>query len=184
MGWQRRRRGLQPQVNDEVLVGFEQGLLDSPYVIGGLYNGVDKPSKHDVPLIDKTSGKVQRRSLVSRSGHRLELLDTRTGVSGLRLASGNGRLEVQLDERLDQIDVTVYDPTGRTPLTSMSLTPREITLDAGLGTLNLNGQTVNINATTLMNIDAKTSMNISAKTGVTVTGGTAATVKAAVINLN
>ncbi|MFG2643356.1 VgrG-related protein [Streptomyces sp. NPDC048370] len=173
-----------PEVNDEVLVGFEQGLLDSPYVIGGLYNGVDKPSKHDVPLIDKTSGKVQRRSLVSRSGHRLELLDTRTGVSGLRLASGNGRLEVQLDERLDQIDVTVYDPTGRSPLTSMSLTPREITLDAGLGTLNLNGQTVNINATTLMNIDAKTSMNISAKTGVTVTGGTAATVKAAVINLN
>nr|MDT0523199.1 VgrG-related protein [Streptomyces sp. DSM 41633] len=27
-----------PEVNDEVLVGFEQGLLDSPYVLGGLYN--------------------------------------------------------------------------------------------------------------------------------------------------
>lgn len=64
-----------PEVNDEVLVGFEQGLLDSPYVIGGLYNGVDQPSPHDVPLIDKTSGKVNRRSVVSRSGHRVELLD-------------------------------------------------------------------------------------------------------------
>ncbi|MDT9689858.1 VgrG-related protein [Streptomyces sp. P9(2023)] len=173
-----------PEVNDEVLVGFEQGLLDSPYVIGGLYNGVDKPSKHDVPLVDKTSGKIQRRSLVSRSGHRLELLDTRTGVSGIRLASGNKRLEVKLDERLNQIDVTVYRPGGRSPLTSMTLTPTEITLDAGMGTLNLNGRTVNINSKTAMNIDARTTMNISAKTGVTVTGGTAATVKAAVINLN
>ncbi|MBK3590281.1 type IV secretion protein Rhs, partial [Streptomyces sp. MBT57] len=62
-----------PEVNDEVLVGFEQGLLDSPYVLGGLYNGIDRPSEHDVPLVDKTSGKVNRRSLVSRSGNRLEL---------------------------------------------------------------------------------------------------------------
>src|SRR5262249_52070452 len=29
-----------PEVNDEVLVGFEQGSLDRPYVLGGLYNGV------------------------------------------------------------------------------------------------------------------------------------------------
>lgn len=73
-----------PEVNDEVLVGFEQGLLDSPYVLGGLYNGVDKPSPHDVPLVDPTSGKVNRRSLVSRSGNRLELLDAPRGppVSG------------------------------------------------------------------------------------------------------
>ncbi len=64
-----------PEVNDEVLVGFEQGLLDSPYVIGGLYNGVDKPSPYDVPLIDKVSGKVNRRSVGSRSRHRVESLD-------------------------------------------------------------------------------------------------------------
>jgi phage protein D len=52
-----------PDVNDEVLVGFEQGSLDAPYVLGGLYNGVDRPSPHDVPLVDRTSGKVNRRSL-------------------------------------------------------------------------------------------------------------------------
>ncbi|MGW2019915.1 VgrG-related protein [Streptomyces sp. NPDC001927] len=182
-----------PEVNDEVLVGFEQGLLDSPYVIGGLYNGVDIPSKHDVPLIEKATGKVQRRSLVSRSGHRLELLDTRTGVSGLRFATGRGRLEVQLDERRSEIGVTVYDPTGRRPLTSMTLTPRGITVDAGpTGTLDLTGGTVNINAKTVMNIsantavniDSKAAMKIDAKTGLLVSGGTTATFKAGMININ
>ena len=64
-----------PEVNDEVLVGFEQGDLDRPYVLGGLYNGVDQPSPHDLPWSTRTSGQVNRRSLVSRTGHRLELLD-------------------------------------------------------------------------------------------------------------
>ncbi|MGW6567048.1 VgrG-related protein [Streptomyces sp. NPDC054975] len=157
-----------PEVNDEVLVGFEQGLLDSPYVLGGLYNGVDKPSPHDVPLVDRTSGKVQRRSLVSRSGHRLELLDTPRGTSGVRLASGNKRLEVKLDERRDQIELTVFGPGGRRALSSVTLTPRGITLDAGTGSIDLNGRTVNING----------------KTGVTVDGGLLATIKARMIRLN
>ncbi|MFE5616602.1 VgrG-related protein [Streptomyces sp. NPDC056470] len=157
-----------PEVNDEVLVGFEQGLLDSPYVLGGLYNGVDKPSPHDVPLVDKTSGKVQRRSLVSRSGHRLELLDTPRGTSGVRLASGNKRLEVKLDERLNRLELTVFGPGGRRALSSVTLTPKGITLDAGTGTLDLNGRTVNING----------------KTGVTVDGGLLATIKARMIRLN
>lgn len=105
-----------PEVNDEVLVGFEQGLLDSPYVIGGLYNGVDKPSPHDakVPLIDETTGKVNRRSIVSRSGHRMELLDTRApGRSGVRLTTANERLEVFLDDRRDRIELIVYAQKDR-----------------------------------------------------------------------
>lgn len=33
-----------PEVGHEVLVGFEQGHLDRPYVLAGLYNGQDKPA--------------------------------------------------------------------------------------------------------------------------------------------
>ncbi|MGV9521790.1 VgrG-related protein [Streptomyces griseus] len=32
-----------PEVGDEVLVGFEHGHLDRPYVLAGLYNGQDRP---------------------------------------------------------------------------------------------------------------------------------------------
>jgi uncharacterized protein involved in type VI secretion and phage assembly len=157
-----------PEVNDEVLVGFEQGLLDCPYVLGGLYNGVDQPSRHDVPLIDRTSGKVNRRSLVSRSGNRLELLDTPRGASGVRLASGDRRLEVLLNERTNSIELTVYAPGGRRAASSVTLTPTGITLDAGTGEVAVNGRSVTING----------------KTNVTVDGGLLAVLKAKLVRIN
>ncbi|MEV8052792.1 VgrG-related protein [Streptomyces bacillaris] len=157
-----------PEVNDEVLVGFEQGLLDSPYVLGGLYNGIDRPSEHDVPLVDKTSGKVNRRSLVSRSGNRLELLDTPRGPSGVRLASGNKRLEVLLDERKNEIALTVFAPGSKRPQSSVTLSSSGITLDAGTGNVEVKGRSVSING----------------KTGVTVDGGLLAVLKAKLIRIN
>ncbi|MFF3641075.1 VgrG-related protein [Streptomyces sp. NPDC002564] len=142
-----------PEVNDEVLVGFEQGMLDSPYVIGGLYNGVDLPSRHDVPLVDKTTGKVNRRSLVSRSGNRVELLDTPRGPSGVRLTTGDKQLVVHLDERRNRLELKVLGPGGRRRLSSVTLTPTGITLDAGTGEVKLRGRSVVIDgrAQTIVN---------------------------------
>ncbi|MER7047639.1 VgrG-related protein [Streptomyces jumonjinensis] len=157
-----------PEVNDEVLVGFEQGKLDSPYVLGGLYNGVDKPSPHGVPLVDPVSGKVNRRSLVSRSGHRLELLDAPRGPSGVRLASGDRRLDVTLDERRGEIALTVFAPGGTRALSSLTLSASGITLDAGTGDVTVNGRSVTVNG----------------KTGVTVDGGLLAVLKAKLIRIN
>ncbi|MFJ5720583.1 VgrG-related protein [Streptomyces sp. NPDC093149] len=157
-----------PEVNDEVLVGFEQGLLDSPYVLGGLYNGVDKPSPHDVPLVDPTSGKVNRRSLVSRSGNRLELLDAPRGPSGVRLASGDKRLDVTLDERRSEIALKVFAPGGTRVLSSVILSASGITLDAGTGEVNVKGRSVTVNG----------------RTGVTVDGGLLAVLKAKLIRIN
>ncbi|MCX0245352.1 VgrG-related protein [Streptomyces drozdowiczii] len=157
-----------PEVNDEVLVGFEQGLIDAPYVLGGLYNGVDKPSPHDVPLVDPTSGKVNRRSLVSRSGNRVELLDTPRGPSGVRLATGDEQLEVVLDERRGEIALKVYARGTRRVLSSLSLGRTGITLDAGTGNVQVKGASVTING----------------KTGVTVDGGLLAVLKAALVRIN
>lgn len=141
-----------PDVDDEVLVGFEQGYLDRPYVIGGLYNGKDVPSPHRLPLVDR-SGKVNRRSLVSRKGHRIELIDGIAGPPGVRIASGDDRLEIRIDDQRDQIDLTVFGPGGRTALSSVSLTPTGITIDAGRGRLTLSGASVSINGTTAVDID-------------------------------
>lgn len=172
-----------PEVNDEVLVGFEQGLLDSPYVIGGLYNGVDQPSPHDVPLIDKTSGKVNRRSVVSRSGHRVELLDAAApGPSGLRLTTGDERLEVRLDDRRDRIELTVFAGRGR-PLTSVLLDRNGITLDARQGTVKVSGRQVDIDGTAGVSIAGR-SVKVVGAADVTVNGGLLATLKARLIRIN
>jgi uncharacterized protein involved in type VI secretion and phage assembly len=61
-------RGMQfmPEVGDEVLVAFEQGELRLPYVLGGLWNGEDKPPRDDPKL----------RTIQTVSGHVLEFDDT------------------------------------------------------------------------------------------------------------
>jgi len=133
-----------PEVNDEVLVGFEQGSLDRPYVLGRLHNGVDKPAEHAVPLVDGRSGKLNRRSLVSRDGNRLELLDG-TQVSGVRLATGDKRLEVVLDERGKSIELNVRGPGGRQVTSSITLDGTGITLDAKGGEVRLKGRMIRLN---------------------------------------
>ncbi|MBQ6640707.1 MAG: VgrG-related protein [Saccharopolyspora sp.] len=165
-----------PDVNDEVLVGFEQGCLDKPYVLGGLYNGKDSPSEHDLPLVDRRTGKVNRRSLVSRKGHRLELIDGMQGPPGVRIASGNKRLEVRMDERGRSVEIAVKRPGGRGAMSTVSVTDRGITLDAGMGDINLSGRSVSI--------DAKTTVSVNGKTGANISGGTNASLRAAMVRIN
>jgi phage protein D len=136
-----------PQVNDEVLVGFEQGSLDAPYVLGGLYNGVDHPTHHADDLVNGTSGAVQRWSLVSRSGQRLELLDVNNGHTGVHLATGNGQFDIRLDEH----DRNVTIKAGNNTIT---LTETGITVDATTGNLTLRGATVSINGTAEVSVQA------------------------------
>jgi phage protein D/phage baseplate assembly protein gpV len=59
-----------PEVEDEVLVAFEQGDRNKPYVLGGLWNGKDKP-----PATAEKGGKVQVRAFKSRAGHVITLND-------------------------------------------------------------------------------------------------------------
>ncbi|WP_333771141.1 VgrG-related protein [Streptomyces sp. IBSBF 2435] len=173
-----------PEVNDEVLVGFEQGLLDCPYVLGGLYNGVDKPSPHDVPLVDRTSGKVNRRSVVSRSGHRVELLDAPApGPSGVRLRTADERLEVLLHDRDNTIELTVYAAGGRRALSSVLLDKDGITLDARTGTVRLRGRTVEIDGTAAVTVGGR-SVSVTGQTDVTVNGGLLGVLKADLIRIN
>ncbi|HLJ46308.1 MAG TPA: phage baseplate assembly protein V [Bryobacteraceae bacterium] len=54
-----------PEVGDEVLVAFEHGDVNHPYIIGFIWNGKDKPPATD----------PQRRLIHSVNGHEIELYD-------------------------------------------------------------------------------------------------------------
>ena len=86
-----------PEVGDEVLVLFEQGDIRRPYVLGGLYNGVDTAPTGRPDLIDGSSGAINRRSLVSRRGHRIDLIDEDGRTEGITLSTTGDKLQLKMD---------------------------------------------------------------------------------------
>jgi uncharacterized protein involved in type VI secretion and phage assembly len=75
----------QPETDDEVLVAFEEGDPQHPYIVGFLWNGADLP-----PTTDR-----HRRLIRSVNGHEIELYDP--GVSGgdkgyIRLKDAHGNM--------------------------------------------------------------------------------------------
>ena len=58
-----------PEIDDEVLIAFENGDVNTPYMLGALWNGKDTPTdKND-------DDKNDRRSFTSRSGHKITFDD-------------------------------------------------------------------------------------------------------------
>ncbi|MFF2625359.1 VgrG-related protein [Kitasatospora griseola] len=135
-----------PETGDEVLVGFEHGRLDRPFVIGGLYNGKDGPTDHRIPLIDRDSGRVNRRSLCSREGDRLELLNVPDGARGVRMVSGDDKLTAYLDRGTTTIKLSAGEGSDAVTLTLDG--SGSLSIDAGdRGELTLRAGTVSIEAT-------------------------------------
>jgi len=71
-----------PEVNDEVLVGFDRGDFRFPYILGSLFNGVDKSAQNN------SDGNNDVREVRSRKGHKLTFNDGNKGLVQLELSDG------------------------------------------------------------------------------------------------
>lgn len=81
-----------PEVNDEVLIGFELGDFEHPYVLGTLWNGKDKPPAPDKIGGLVSNGKVFQRVIRTRAGYELRFDENDNGSQGyIRLKTKSGR---------------------------------------------------------------------------------------------
>jgi phage protein D len=152
-----------PEVKDEVLVAFEQGDFARPYVVGGLYNGQDKPVTGDTPLVDDGAGTVNVRRMASRKKHAIELVD-KFGGEGIFVRTGDGKAKVELDVANTSIlvssdgsvtisgakDVKVTSTGGSTEISGA----KGLTLSSASGDVEIGGRAVKVNAKGQMDLKA------------------------------
>jgi uncharacterized protein involved in type VI secretion and phage assembly len=156
-----------PEVGDEVLVGFVHGDVRDPYVLGGLFNGVDHAPLNE-KLVDSDAGKVLRRVLGSRAGHQIVLSDD-DNASQISVATGDGSATITLDASNTKITI---DGSG------------SVTIHAG-GPLKLDSDgDIEITATGDLKLNASGELKLSADMGASIDGGPQVAVTGDIVKLN
>jgi uncharacterized protein involved in type VI secretion and phage assembly len=127
-----------PDVDDEVLVGFEHGDPRRPYALGGLWNGRDRP-----PERMDGSGNNYKKVLRSRNGVKITL-DDQNGQEQLKLETPGGQ-SVTLKDGPGSIEVV--DSNGNsiklesagvtvTAAAKVTINAAQVAVSAGLVTVD------------------------------------------------
>ena len=170
-----------PEVNDEVILGFEQGDIHRPYVLGVLWNGQDKPPIKASDAVGG-DGKVNKRILKSRSGHTVTLDDSEKKEQVV-VKSHTGHT-VTLDDTNGNELISIVDKTGNNKIVIQSKTnAMDIKVDGDLtieaqGKITLRGvkgvdmssdQKFTVKGTQGVDMSSSQAFKISGQSGVDVT---------------
>lgn len=161
-----------PEVNDEVLVAFAHGDIESPYILGSLWNGKDKPPEKN------SDGKNNLRVIKSRSGHQIILDDTkdeeqivirdRTDKNEIVIDSQKNTLSIKVEK-----DITI-EAKGKITIKSsdgdISIEGKNLTFKAEQ-TCEIKANTVKSQAQQTCEIKANAGMALKCAAGVNVNDG-------------
>lgn len=144
-----------PDVNDEVLVSFEHGDFNRPYVIGSLWNGTDTVPEAIGTVVQ--GGAVVTRMFKTGNqgtpGHIIRLTD-KSGEEKIEILSKDNAVTLTLDAANKKL---IINSTGNVEITATD-------------DLNLTGKNVNITANSNVTMKATSNVNIEATSNATLKG--------------
>ena len=104
-----------PEVDDEVLVAFEHGDPSYPYIVGALWNKIDKPPAGTGEILGSDKKVIDQRVLRSRTGH-LIVLNDKQGEESIVIQSKSGH-NITLNDKSGSEQVVLVDKTGKNKFT-------------------------------------------------------------------
>lgn len=137
-----------PEVGDEVLVAFQHGSVDHPFVIGALWNGKDAAPESNA------DGENNHRTIRSRSGHVVRLND-KAGAETIEIIDKTGNQKVVIDSAANTISI---EAQGDISITSSS------------GKLSMSAVGIELDSKADVKVKAAASMDLEANAVVTVKG--------------
>lgn len=143
-----------PEVDTEVLVAFEQGDIQFPYVLGALWSGKDTPPEKN------SDGKNNMRMIRSRSGHVIRLDDTKDNEK-IEIIDKSGKNKIVIDAKQNTITIA---------------SDADISIQSKNGKLKLQGKGIELKSTAEIKIEAQQNLELKA--------GPQMNLKANMININ
>lgn len=143
-----------PEVGDEVLLVFEFGDMNQPFVIGSLWNGKD-----ELPEPGHPDGKDNHKVFESRSGHKVTFDDT-AGNELISIVDSSKNNRFVIDVKGDSISIVAN--TG------------DIFIKAPAGSVNFQSETQSVNVAGTKSHSSGANHNITVSKGnytQTVSGG-------------
>ena len=187
-----------PEVDDEVLVAFEQGNINMPYIIGGLWNDEDATpegnadGKNNIRLIKSRSGhkivfddnaeeKKEKVEILTNSGHGIALDDTdKAGKIELKTKAGH---IIVLDDKDGSEKIEIKDKTGNNLITIDSKenkitvkSDKDIEFKCPGGKFSIDASDFEVKTSASVKVEAGAGMDLNASGQLTAKGAT--------INLN
>jgi uncharacterized protein involved in type VI secretion and phage assembly len=163
-----------PDVDDEVLVVFEHGDFDQPFVLGGLWNGQDAipPTSDSAP-----SGEIPLvRTWCSRTGHRFTVYDNADNKIEIITAGGH---QLIMDDANQKITIT----SSGGLLFTLDDSSSKVSIQSN-GEIEVKSDT-NLKISSTGNMDLESTGNMKLKgTQVSIEASANVDIKGSIVNLN
>lgn len=151
-----------PEVEDEVLVVFEHGLVSRPYILGALWNATDKP-----PVTSDADNKI--RSITSKSGSVIEFTDDEKNGSKITIADKARKNTIVINAKENTMTITVEGDLSIAAKGNVALGTTDGDLKITCNNLTIDAKkAVSITAGADAKLEATTSVAIAGSQGVTI----------------
>lgn len=167
MGGNNRGMVFYPDVDDEVLVAFEHGDIDSPYIIGSLWNNLDKPPEKN------SDGENNIKMIKTRSGHTIKINDK------------DGEEKIEIIDKTEGNKITIDSANNKISIVSGG----DIELSASDGKITIDAPKIEIKSSTTVKtqdikIKSSSSAKIEASSGMDLKASGTMNIKGSTVNIN